>query len=203
MNLKNHARHLAIGMLASMLLVAAGCSRGKDEATRAVSAAEASLATIREDAAKYMPGELQSVESSLASAKDNLAKGEYQQVTASLPALSSSIDSLKSGVAAKAEEAKAAAAEWTTYVASVPQMVTALQSRVDILAKSKRYPKGLDAASFTTLQSDFANMKSDWAAAMSASTADNPVEAVAKAKSAQSTGQRLLQQLGMSAPAAG
>lgn len=203
MNLRNHARTLAIGMLASMLLVAAGCSRGKDEATRAVSAAESSLAAIREDAAKYMPGELQSVESSLASLKDNLAKGDYKQVVANAPALNSSIDSLKSGVAAKADEAAAAASEWTSYVASVPQMVTALQSRVDILAKSKRYPKGLDAKSFATLQSDFENMKSEWAAAMSSSTGGNPVDAVARAKSAKATGERLLQQLGMSAkPAA-
>lgn len=203
MNLRNHARSLAIGLLASMLLVAGGCSRGKDEATRAVSAAEASLSGIREDAAKYMPSELQSVESSLTALKDNLAKGEYKQVVANAPGLTSSIDSLKSGVAAKVDEAKAAASEWTTYVAAVPQMVTALQSRIDILAKSKRYPKGLDARSFGTLQSDFANMKSDWDAAMNSSTGGNPVDAVARAKSAKATGDRLLQQLGMSpAPAA-
>jgi len=203
MNLRNHARSLAVGVLASMLLVAGGCSRGKDEATRAVSAASASLSAISEEAAKYMPSELQSVESSLTALRENLAKGEYKQVLANAPALTSSIDSLKSAVTAKAMEAKAAAQEWTGLAASVPQMVTALQSRVDILAKSKRYPKGLDAKSFGTLQSDFENMKSDWAAAMNASTNGNPIDAVAGAKSAKATGERLLQQLGMgAAPAA-
>lgn len=190
---------MTVGLVAAALLVLGGCSGQKNAATEAVTATEAALATIQADAAKFLPGELESVESSLTSQKQSLASGDYKTVVANAPALTSSIDSLKAGVAAKVEEAKVAAAEWGTFSTAVPQMVTALQSRVDTLAKSKRMPKGLDASTFATVQTDLESMKADWAAATAANDGGNPIDAVTRAKSAQATGQKLLQQLGMSA----
>jgi hypothetical protein len=197
MNLKNAARTLVIGLMASTLLAVGGCSRAKDDATRAVSAAEASLASVREDAAKYMAAELQSVDSSVTALKESMAKGDYKVVVANAPGVNSSIESLKAGVAAKMEENRAAGAEWSTYSTAVPQMVTALQSRVDTLTKSKRMPKNLDATAFGTVQTDLETMKVEWAAASAAHDSGNDIDAVAKAKSAKATGERLLTQLGM------
>jgi len=197
MNLKNAARTLVIGLMASTLLAVGGCSRAKDDATRAVSAAEASLASVREDAAKYMAAELQSVDSSVTALKESMAKGDYKVVVANAPGVNSSIESLKAGVAAKMEENRAAGAEWSTYSTAVPQMVTALQSRVDTLSKSKRMPKNLDATAFGTVQTDLETMKVEWAAASAAHDSGNDIDAVAKAKSAKATGERLLTQLGM------
>src|SRR6478736_2536536 len=115
MNLKNVAKNLAVGLLASALLAAAGCSRAKDDATKAVSAAESSLASVQTDAAKYMPQELESVESSVTALKESLAQKDYKTVVANAPGVNSSIESLKAGVAAKAEENTAAASEWAAY----------------------------------------------------------------------------------------
>jgi hypothetical protein len=193
------ARTLAIALMASTLLAAGGCSRAKDDATRAVSTAEASLAAVRDDAARYMPNELQSVDSSVTALKASMAKGDYKVVKANAPAVNSSIESLKSGVAAKKEENTAAAAEWNTYATDVPQMVTALQSRVDTLSKSKRMPKNMNAAAFGTVKTDLETLKADWAAASSAHDSGNDIEAVNKAKTAKATGERLLTQLGMKA----
>ncbi len=198
MNLKNAAKTFTLGILATALLAAGGCSHAKNDATQAVSAAEAALASVRDDAAKYMPAELQSVDSSVTALKESLAKGDYKVVVANAPSVNSSIESLKSGVAAKMEENKAAAAEWGSYATAVPQMVTAIQSRVDTLTKSKRMPKGLDGPAFGTVQTDLETMKTDWAAASAANDAGNSIDAVAKAKSAKATGERLLTQLGMS-----
>ncbi|HXR52696.1 MAG TPA: hypothetical protein VN762_11205 [Steroidobacteraceae bacterium] len=194
---RNLSRNLAVGLLASALLAAGGCARGKDDATQAVNSEEASLASVRDDAAKYMPAELQSVESSVTAQKESLAKKDYKVVVANAPAVNSSIDSLKAGVAAKMEENRAAGAEWSTYSTAVPQMVTALQSRIDTLTKSKRMPKNLDATAFGTAKTDLETMKIEWAAASAAHDSGNEIDAVAKAKSAKATGDRLLTQLGM------
>jgi hypothetical protein len=195
----NLARTLTIALMASTLLAIGGCSRAKDDATRAVSTAEASLADVRDDAARYMPNELQSVDSSVTALKESMAKGDYKVVVANAPAVNSSIESLKSGVAAKRAENTAAAAEWNTYATDVPQMVTALQSRVDTLSKSKRMPKNLDSTAFGTVKTDLEALKGDWAAASSAHDSGNDIEAVNKAKAAKATGERLLTQLGMNA----
>jgi len=195
----NLARKLTIALVASTLLAAGGCSRAKDDATRAVSTAEASLAAVRDDAARYMPNELQSVDSSVTALKESMAKGDYKVVVANAPSVNSSIESLKSGVAAKKEENTAAGAEWNTYATDVPQMVTALQSRIDTLGKSKHMPKNLDSTAFGTVKTDLETLKVDWAAASAAHDSGNNIEALTKARAAKATGERLLTQLGMNA----
>lgn len=193
-----HIKNPAIGMLASVLLVVDACSGQKNVATQAVSAAETALKAIQEDAAKYLPSELESVESALTAQKESLARGDYKVVVANASALNSSIESLTTGVARKIEENTAAAAEWGSYATAVPQMVTVLQSRVDTLVKSRRTPKGLDAKAFGTVQTDLESMKVEWAAASAANDSGNSIEAVARARSARATGEKLLAQLGIS-----
>ena len=106
-------KFVAVVVAASMLFLSA-CAGLKDPATQAVAAAETALAGLKDDAAKYLPDQLKSAEGSIASLKDSLTKGDYKAVMAGAPALMSSLDSLKTNVGAKLEEAKAAAGEWTS-----------------------------------------------------------------------------------------
>lgn len=191
-------RHLVVSTMAASLLVLSACAGQKGPATQAVAAAESALAALKDDAAKYLPDDFKGAESTLTSLKDNLAKGDYKAVMAGAPQLMSSLDTLKTGVAGKLEEAKAAANEWTSYAADLPKMVEALSSRVTTLSAAKKLPKGLDAAALDTAKSGLASMQSTWTDASAAFTGGNAIDAVAKAKEVKAKGEELLKLLGMS-----
>ena len=127
-------------LIIATALLAFGCSSQKEPAEKAVAQIETSVASIREDAAKYAPEELASVDASLTAAKDKLAKKDYKAVLADTGQLNTSLNTLKETVAEKKAMAEAAVAaaneQWTTLSADVPKMVAAIQSRVDVLSKS-------------------------------------------------------------------
>jgi hypothetical protein len=192
-------RNFATGALVASLLVLAACAGQKGPATQAIAAAETALSSLKDDAAKYLPDELKGAESTIASLKDNLAKGDYKAVLAGAPQLMSSIDSLKTNVGAKLEEAKAATGEWTSYAADLPKMVEAIESRVTTLASAKKLPKGMDAAALDGAKMGLDSMKSGWTEAMAAFTGGNAIDAVAKAKGVKAKGEEVLKLLGMGA----
>lgn len=190
-----------LAVLTATTLVA-GCSGMKEPATKAVASAEAALAFIKDDAAKYAPDALQPVESQVTELKANLAKGDYKAVMASAPNVTSAISSLRDTVAAKKAQMEAAIAkareQWTALRADVPQMISAIQSRVAVLSKSKKLPKGINKAAFESAKRGFGAMQAEWTAASSAFTAGNVTEAVDKAQSIKAKGTEVMRSLGMS-----
>ena len=144
--------------LAVTTLMLAACTSQKEPAEKAVAQVESSLAEIRADAEKFAAEELKGVEKSVTKLKNHLAGKDYTSVVKSARAVASSVTSLKQTVAARKadEEATMAAAqaEWTDLSAKVPQMVEAIQTRVDTLSKSRRLPKNLDKAGFEAVKTD-------------------------------------------------
>lgn len=189
-----------LSLATALLLV--GCANQKEPAMKLVADAESALAAVKDDAAKYAPADLQSVEASVATLKDQVAKGDYKAVLAGAPAVMSAIDSLKAAAAAKKSEAEAAmaaaATEWSSLSADVPRMVEAIQSRVDILGKAKKLPKNVSQEAFDSAKSGLDSMKSLWAEATDAFTSGDAVNAVDKAKGVKAKGEEVLKLLGMS-----
>jgi hypothetical protein len=192
------SKKILAAIAASAFLALAACSTQKGPATEAVNAAQAALTAVREEAARYLPSDLQGVEASVASLADQLAKKDYKSVLANAPALMTSISSLSDAVSARKAAVEAATAEWTTLSADLPNMVSAIQSRLDVLAKSKRLPKNLTQAAYDSAKAGFDSMRSTWDAATAAATAGDPVDAVAKAREVQAKGNEVLTLLGMS-----
>ncbi|MEJ0036587.1 MAG: hypothetical protein WDO68_10945 [Gammaproteobacteria bacterium] len=186
--------------LCALALIAA-CSNLKEPATQAISAAEASLAPVKEAAAKYAPEALQSVESQIASLKDNLAKGDYKAVMASAPTVTSAISGLSDTVAAKTKEIEAALAQakdqWTSLGGDLPRMIEAIQSRVDILSKSKQLPRNIDKAAFDSARTGLDTLKSGWTEASGAFSSGNVTDAVTKAKAIKDKAAEVMHTLGM------
>ena len=131
--------------LLAATLLAVGCAGQKEPATKAVADIEASLTSIRADAEKYAPGELQQADQVVASLKDMLTKKDYKSVVAAAPGISQQIAALQQTVATKRSEMEAVVAaasqQWQTLSADVPKMVEAIQSRVDILSKARKLPQ--------------------------------------------------------------
>lgn len=185
------------GIAATAFLALAACSTQKGPATEAVNAAEAALATVREEASRFLPSDLQGVEAAVTTLKDQLAKKDYKSVLANAPALMTSIGSLTDATSARKAAVEAATAEWGTLSADVPKMAGAIQSRLEMLAKSKRLPKNLSPASYEAAKSGYESLKSTWDAANAAAAAGDPIDAVAKGKEVQSKGNEILALLGM------
>lgn len=186
-------------LLAACMLAA--CAGQQDAATRAVADIEAAIGRVAADAEKFASAELQQAQAGLASLKDQLAKKDYKGVVAAAPAVSAQVASLQQTVSAKREEAQAAMAaaseEWKTLSVEVPQMVQALQSRVDILSQSKKLPKNVSKDAFAAAQSGLESTKNAWTEATAAFGAGDPVKAVQLGKSAKESGTAALQALGM------
>jgi hypothetical protein len=195
-------KSLLLAALASVALVV-GCSSMKEPATKALADAEATLATVRDDAAKYVPNDLQGVDASIADLKTKLQAGDYKGIMAAVPELTTKLTALKDAAAAKKAEMEAAVekakGEWTALAADLPGMVGALESRVSALSASKKLPKGMDAAKLDSAKAGLAAAKSAWEAASAAFTSGNVTDAVAKAQEAKAKGGEAMAALGMTA----
>ena len=186
-----------IALAAAVFLAA--CANQKEPAENAVAKIEASLNEVRADAQKYAADQLKTVDESVNRLKQNLANKDYSGVVVGAPSVASAVDDLKSTVAtAKADaEANMAAAqtEWNELSASVPPLVEKLQARVDQLAKTHKYPKGMDKAAFEAAKTAFENLKTEWTEAGNEFTSGQAGNAVRKARNAKEKAQELVNQL--------
>jgi len=184
--------------LAAATLMAA-CTSQKDPAEKTVAKIEASLEDIRNDAQVYAADQLLATETSVDRLKANLAKQDYGAVMVAAPSVSAEVSALKEKIAeakADAEATVAAAqAEWTDLSAKVPPLVEKLQARVDQLAKTHKYPKGMDKAAFDAAKTGFEELKTEWTEASNEFASGEAASAVRKARSAKSKAEELITQL--------
>jgi len=190
-----------LAILAVLLLAA--CADEKGPAQKAVAAAESALAAIQDTAQKYAPDQLQAVQTQLQGVKDALAKGDFRGVMAAIPSLNSAISNLKDTADGKAKDAEAAAAAakdtWGPLSTDVPNMVGAIQSRVDILSKSHHLPHGVTKDTLASAKSGLDSLKSGWADASNAASSGDYVTAVSKAQAMKAQAADIMKALGMSA----
>jgi hypothetical protein len=188
-------------LAATMAVLLVGCANNKGPAQQAIAGAEAALAAVRDAAQKYAPDQLQSVDAQLAQLKDQFNRGDYKSVMANIPALNSAISTLKDSASAKQAEAEQAMAKakdaWGGVSSDLPKMVSAIQSRVDILSKSHHLPKGVTKESLDQAKSGLDSMKSAWSDAQSAASGGDYTTAMSKAQAAKDQGEQIMHSLGM------
>ncbi len=196
-------KKLSVWLLAALAAaLVSGCANQKAPAEQAVATAGTALAAVRDDAQKYVPDQLQSVEDQLHSLKDSFAKGDYRSVLTSAPTLTASIRSLKEAAEAKKADAEAALAKakdaWGPMSTEVPKMVDAIQGRLTAIEKSHRLPKGVTKDGVAAAKSGVDSLKSTWADAASASASGDFTTAMAKAQTVKDKAAQIMKSLGMS-----
>jgi hypothetical protein len=188
-----------LATLAAVLVV--GCANQKAPAEQAVAGAETALGAVRDDAQKYVPDQLQAVDSQLAALKDSLTKGDYKAVLTGAPTLNSAISSLKDAAEAKKADAEAALAKakdaWGPLSAEVPKMVDAIQSRITALSKSHHLPRGVTKDGLASAKSGVDSLKSAWSDASNASASGDFTTAVTKAQGVKDKAAEIMKSLGM------
>jgi hypothetical protein len=182
-----------------LIVLVAGCASQKAPAEAALKVADDAFAAIKAEAANYVPDQAKGVEDAIAASRDQFAKNDFAAALTSAQAIPAKIDELKTAVAAKKNELTAT---WNSLSEGLPGMVQAIQSRVDILSKSRRLPKGLDQATFDGAKADLATATTTWTDATSAFSAGNLMAAVTKAQEVKAKAAEIMTALGMQAPVA-
>jgi hypothetical protein len=91
---------------------------------------------------------------------------------------------------------------WADLSNGVPKMVGAIQSRVNVLSKSKKLPDGLDEAGLDGARSGLADLTRMWADATASYQSGNIAGAVATATLVKDQAVRIMSTLGMPIPSA-
>ena len=168
--------------LCSAAILFVACANQMEPAKNALNNINAILNAASADAQKYIPDQLASAQSKVAELTASYDKKDYDAVLARAPAVLTEVNGLAGAATAKKDEnLKKLGNEWRALAASVPQSVTAVQTRVDELSKTKHVPKGIDLAA---AKSGLADATSAWDKAQTAFKSDNVEDAVTAAKDA-------------------
>jgi len=187
---------LLLALSASAMLMT-GCMSQKEPATNAVTQAEAAVAELRVDAAKFAPDELKSTEATLAKMKENLAKEDYKDVVADVPQFNKEVATLKETLVGRQTQVIAATREWEALNAEVPKAVEEIQVRVDSLASSAKLPKEVEKQEFEAAKASLETMKTTWTEATAAFSEGNATEAADKGRAVHDKVDEVKDQLGM------
>jgi hypothetical protein len=178
---RNILKYLAL-CSAAVLIVA--CANQMEPAKNALDNIDATLTAASADAQKYIPDQLANAQSKVAVLTASYDKKDYAAVVAGAPSVLAEVSALADAAAAKKDEVlKALGTEWRSLASSIPQMVTAVQTRIDVLSKAKHVPKDVD---LTTARSGLTDATSTWEKAQTAFKAGNASDAVPAAKDAKS-----------------
>src|SRR5688572_19019981 len=188
---------LILSLCAATLLIA-GCAKNQHAAKEAVDKIESSLAEVKEDAQRYAPDGLKSIESQLARFRADIEAKNYDDVVAGSPQLEKAVASLKDAVSTGKKHAQQALAvaktEWESLSVEVPKMVETLDARVAELDKKKLF-RGIKKEDFEGAKQTLSTMKSTWAEASDEFNSGKAVSAADKGKSAKSMGDELYDKL--------
>ena len=142
------------------LVLTAACAGAKDKAEAAITRAEQAIAAVAPDAGKILPFEVQQLTDAVSAARDTLAKGDVAAALAAVADLPNRAKELAPKVAAERAQLTA---ELDTLGFAMKRNLAGIQAKLDEFAKSKRPPKGLDAAKLATVKETLASGTREWA----------------------------------------
>ncbi|HXP67515.1 MAG TPA: hypothetical protein VN815_18695 [Steroidobacteraceae bacterium] len=160
------------------------CANQMEPAKNAIDNIQVTLNSVASDAQKYVPEQYAQAQAKAAALTSSFDKKDYAAVLAGAPAVLAEVNGLSGAAAAKKDEIlKAQGDEWRKLAASIPQSISAVQTRIDALSKTKRVPKDVDLGA---AKSGLADASAAWDKAQSTFKSGNPPDAVTAAKDAQS-----------------
>lgn len=120
--------------LCSVALLFAACVNQMEPAKNALDNINTTLSAVSADAQKYVPDQYAQAQSKAAELTASYEKKDYAAVIAGAPAVLTEVKGLPGAIAAKKDEqVKALGNEWRSLEASIPQSLTAVQTRVEVL----------------------------------------------------------------------
>ena len=193
-----------LGVLSLMAIILAACAGQKEPAQKLLGEIQATVTAASAEAAKYIPEQLAGVQTQLSALQASFDKQDYAAVVSGAPAVLAAAQSLATAAAEKKDDAlKALNDKWTALAGSVPGDLTAIQNRMDFLAKkaNKKAAAGIDLDGAKSALSDAMSL---WSKAQAAFASGNLDEAVKTAQDVKSKVEALASslKLDLSAPPA-
>lgn len=173
-------------VLAALMFFTACDNAKKVGADAAIKGAQTAYAAVGDQANQYVPDQAKDVQTSIQSAKDAFDKGDYEAAFEASKALPEKVKALATAAAAKKDELTA---KWNEMSASMPGLVSAVQTKVDALTKSHKLPGGA--------ADSLASVKQSWTDASAAFSSGQLSDAMAKASAAKAKLTELQTTLGM------
>ncbi len=195
-------RQAALISLAALMIAA--CASQREPAQKMINDIETAVSMASADAAKYVPDELNDVQTKLGDLKAAFDRQDYKSVVTAAPAVLNEAMGLASAAAAKkAEVVSGLNEQWTSLSGAVPGYMTAIQSRIDLLSK-KSAENSLRESILDAAKSGLSDATSLWSKAQGAFGNGNMDEAVSAAKDvkAKLDGLAVSLKMDLSAPAA-
>lgn len=195
-------RQAALISLAALMIAA--CSSQREPAQKMINDIEMAVSMASADAAKYVPDELNDVQTRLGDLKAAFDRQDYGSVATAAPAVLNEAMGLASAAAAKkAEVVSGLNEQWTSLSGAVPGYMTAIRIRIDLLSKksARKLAVGID---LDAAKSGLSDATSLWSKAQGAFGNGNMDEAVTAAKDvkAKLEGLAVSLKMDLSAPAA-
>jgi hypothetical protein len=192
------------GFVSLVAIILAACAGQKEPAQKLIGDIQATVTAASTEAAKYIPDQLMDVQAQFAVLKASFDKKDYAAVVSGAPPVLAAAESLATAAAEKKDETlKALNDKWTTLAGSVPEAMTAIQNRIDILAKksNKKAAAGID---LDGAKSGLNDAMSLWSKAQAAFATGNLDEAVKTAQDVKSKADAVAAtlKLDLSAPSA-
>ncbi len=175
------------------------CSSQKEPAQLAVQAAEQAVNATKVEAGKFAPEQMAALETALASAQDKMEKKEYEAALAEAQAIPAKAKDVLAAATAKKDELTK---KWTDLSQKVPQMVGAIQAKVDELSqlKPKKLPKDMTVEKLAEAKTALEAIKADFAKVQETFKAGNMADAIAAATPIKEKALKAMEALGI-APA--
>jgi len=167
------------------VIMLAACSGQREPAQKMLNDIDAAVNAASTEAAKYVPDRLIDVQTKLGDLKSTFNRQDYQAVVKAAPPVLLEAQGLASEAAAKkVEVVKTLNDQWTSLSGSVPESLTAIHNRIDLLSKksSRKLAEGID---LNAAKSDLGDATSLWSKAQGAFGNGNMDEAVKAAKAAK------------------
>jgi hypothetical protein len=178
----NRSTAIPLALCSAAILIVA-CTNQMEPAKNDLNAINSTLTAATPDAQKYIPDQLATAQSDAAKLSASYDKKDYAAVVAGAPAVLAEVNGLAGAAGAKKDETlKALGTEWRSLAASIPLSVTAVQTRIDALSKTKHVPKDVDLGA---AKSNLGDATSAWDKAQSAFGSGNAQDAVAAATDAK------------------
>jgi len=182
-------------------LLLTGCAAQKLPAQRAISDIEAVVFEAAAEAGKYVPEQLAEVRAGVRGLTAAFGRGDYEAVLTDAPAVMRAAQRLGPAAAArKAEITRQLDEQWSGLAAVLPEQITALQSRLDLLSQksSNKLAAGID---LDAARGDLSNAASLWSKAQASFATGNLTEAIATGTTLESNLGVLAASLKMKLPA--
>jgi hypothetical protein len=174
-----------LALVSWVAIVMAACAGQKEPAQKLLADIDATVMAAAPEAAKYVPEQLSDVQSKFAALKASFDKQDYPTVVTGAPAVLGAAQSLATAAAAKKDEVlKTLNDNWTTLAGTVPNIVAALQKRIDFLSmkSSKKLAAGIDLDSAKAGLSDASSLWSKAQAAFASGSMDEAVRTAREVK---------------------